>query len=194
MKCKHVVQTIDQLLDEGAVDNESQLKEHLDHCADCSNYYRFWLAQKGMQVEKAPAGTAERIMERIRLDEVRPIRASGMNVVFQYIAPAAIAISILALAAVKYYTLQATVPVTFRISYDNARTIALAGDFNNWESDKTYLVKKGDEWEITVRLKPNRYQYLFVIDGKKYIPDPDARIYADDGFGQKNSIIDITKA
>lgn len=193
MNCKKVRQIIGQMLDNGTAENESLARGHMKTCKKCADYYNFWLSQKNPAPAKAPAGIRERIMERALAGEMKPARVFNVNPFFGYIVPSAVIASLLMFVSVKIYTARATVPVTFKISYGDARTIALAGDFNDWKSDKIFLVKKGDEWEATVRLKPSRYQYIFVIDGEKFVPDPEAQMYADDGFGQKNSVIDITK-
>jgi diguanylate cyclase (GGDEF)-like protein len=69
--------------------------------------------------------------------------------------------------------------------------VACVGDFNKWQ--KKYGVMNYNEekkkWCTTVMLKPGRYRYKFLIDGSKWIPDPGAKEFAEDGFGGKCSVI-----
>lgn len=73
-----------------------------------------------------------------------------------------------------------------------ARSVSVAGDFNSWMPDRTPLreTEKG-VWTATLHVKPGRYHYMFVIDGEKWVPDPLAGEYSLDGFGSKNSVLDV---
>jgi len=57
-----------------------------------------------------------------------------------------------------------TTPVRFALAAPAARGVALVGDFNDWDRDATPLepVGAGDEWAVTVRLRPGRHAYAFV--------------------------------
>jgi len=46
-------------------------------------------------------------------------------------------------------------------------------------------------WTGTLKLEPGRYEYMFVLDGEKWFPDPNALRYVKDGFGNKNAILEI---
>ncbi len=78
----------------------------------------------------------------------------------------------------------------FSLHAPEAASVAVAGSFNGWDPQKNMLSgpdKHGD-WSITLRLAPGRYEYLFVISGKEWLPDP-AVPPVDDGFGGKNSVV-----
>ncbi|MBI5672411.1 MAG: glycoside hydrolase family 13, partial [Nitrospirae bacterium] len=49
----------------------------------------------------------------------------------------------------------------------------------------------GGVWTATIPLKPGRYQYMFVIDGKQWIADPLAPEETTDGFGAQNAVLDV---
>ena len=72
-----------------------------------------------------------------------------------------------------------------------ATSVAIVGDFNGWDPRRTPLVRASREglWGARLRLPPGVYQYSFVIDGSIWEADPQARRYAEDGFGGKNSVI-----
>jgi len=73
-----------------------------------------------------------------------------------------------------------------------ARSVSVAGDFNGWNPAQTKLERsEGGMWTATIALKPGRYQYMFVIDGKQWIADPLAEEGAGDGFGAQNAVLDV---
>jgi hypothetical protein len=74
----------------------------------------------------------------------------------------------------------------------NARSVSVAGDFNGWNPGQTKLERsEGGMWTATIALKPGRYQYMFVIDGKQWIADPLAEEGTGDGFGAQNAVLDV---
>jgi Carbohydrate-binding module 48 (Isoamylase N-terminal domain) len=74
-----------------------------------------------------------------------------------------------------------------------ARSVSVAGDFNGWNPGQTKLERsEGGMWTVTIALKPGRYQYMFVIDGKQWIADPFATDDAGDGFGSQNAVLDVS--
>ncbi len=85
------------------------------------------------------------------------------------------------------------VEVTFNISGIEAQTIAVAGDFNGWNTSANQLEDpEGDGiWTGKMHLKPGRYEYMLVIDNSKWVTDPNTKVYADDGFGSKNAVLFI---
>lgn len=81
--------------------------------------------------------------------------------------------------------------VRFSVYSTEAKEVAIAGSFNNW-SKSVDLLSLTDEkglWEITIPLSPGRYEYKFVVDGEKWIPDPGNLKTVDDGFGGINSVV-----
>jgi hypothetical protein len=85
----------------------------------------------------------------------------------------------------------ATILVRFELAAPDARRVALAGSFNDW-SDSTIVFSRApgrDVWTVTVALPPGRHQYLFVVDGERWIPDPAAHAQIEDEFGQRNSLL-----
>ena len=73
-----------------------------------------------------------------------------------------------------------------------ARTVGVAGDFNEWNPLQTPLEPTpGGAWTVTLPLEPGRYEYMFVIDGTEWIADPFAVEQQDDGFGLRNAVLDV---
>jgi len=86
----------------------------------------------------------------------------------------------------------AKVFVRFMLLQPGARSVSVAGDFNGWDPVQTKLEQsEGGVWTAMIALKPGRYQYMFVIDGKQWIPDPLAIDGAGDGFGAQNAVLDV---
>lgn len=74
-----------------------------------------------------------------------------------------------------------------------AQSVSVAGDFNGWNPGQTKLERsEGGVWTATIPLKPGRYQYMFVIDGKQWIADPLAGEASGDGFGSENAVLDVS--
>jgi len=86
---------------------------------------------------------------------------------------------------------QTTILVRFELRAPDAHRVTLAGSFNEWSPDGVELARNAATglWTATVPLKPGEHEYLFIIDGSQWIPDPNAHAQVDDGFGQANSVI-----
>jgi CubicO group peptidase (beta-lactamase class C family) len=54
----------------------------------------------------------------------------------------------------------------------DARTVFVAGDFNNWEPWTTRLARRGGRWVARVPLAPGTYGYKFVVDDTTWVRDP----------------------
>ncbi len=74
-----------------------------------------------------------------------------------------------------------------------ARRVAIVGDFNNWSTAADPMYDRGEKgaWSITLPLQPGRYEYKFLIDGEKWIPDPGNPKRIKDGFGGHNSVVEV---
>jgi len=87
----------------------------------------------------------------------------------------------------------AEIQFSLRIGDSKVHTVAIAGDFNGWNPQANILKDpEGDGiWTGTLKLEPGRYEYMFVLDGEKWFPDPNALRYVKDGFGNRNAILEI---
>lgn len=81
-------------------------------------------------------------------------------------------------------------PVKFSYAADPAVTsVAVVGGFNNWDRAKNPLTRGADGgWTVTASIEPGVYPYLFVEDGKRWVPDPKAPKQPD-GNGNVNSLL-----
>jgi hypothetical protein len=67
-----------------------------------------------------------------------------------------------------------------------ARQVMLAGDFTGWQPAHALTRSGTGVWTVVVPLDPGVHSYQFVVDGERWIPDPNAPA-VDDGFGGMNS-------
>jgi 1,4-alpha-glucan branching enzyme len=81
--------------------------------------------------------------------------------------------------------------VMFSIYEPKADRVHVVGDFNNWSTTADPLYnREGDGlWAITIPLSAGRYEYKFLIDSEKWVPDPGNPEWVDDGFDGKNSVL-----
>ena len=57
--------------------------------------------------------------------------------------------------------------VTFRLNAPEAHTVALCGDFNDWEPDALPMrPQENGDWTRAKMLPAGVYQYRFVVDGE----------------------------
>ncbi|HEY8188454.1 MAG TPA: alpha/beta fold hydrolase [Pyrinomonadaceae bacterium] len=83
--------------------------------------------------------------------------------------------------------------ITFRLNdHPNAKSVALAGTFNSWNTQSTPMTRKGDDWSVSINLAPGTYRYKFVVDQVRWTVDPENLQTEDDGEGHINSVIVVT--
>ncbi|QJW88541.1 glycoside hydrolase [Spirosoma taeanense] len=85
--------------------------------------------------------------------------------------------------------------VTFELPADavnGAKTVALAGEFNNWDATAQVLKKQKDgSYKTTVELPVgNEYQYRYILDGATWVNDSAADKYVASGVSDaQNSVV-----
>ena len=75
-----------------------------------------------------------------------------------------------------------------------AKSLFIAGDFNNWDKEVNQLKKQKDgSYATTIDLaKDSEYQYRFVVDGERWENDYTADKYVPNNIGNEdNSVIVI---
>lgn len=84
--------------------------------------------------------------------------------------------------------------IIFYYHDDNAESVHLAGDFNNWSSSENQFFKNGDGlWHAEIKNLPsNKYRYKFVVNSAIWKEDTSNGMKEEDGFGGFNSILQIT--
>jgi hypothetical protein len=83
-----------------------------------------------------------------------------------------------------------SIAVRFVLYAPEARAVAVAGTFNQWDASAAPLVRSDPAgvWTATLVLPAGEHQYAFVVDGRRFVADPAAPA-VDDGFGRKNSLL-----
>ncbi|PRY42986.1 AMP-activated protein kinase-like protein [Spirosoma oryzae] len=85
--------------------------------------------------------------------------------------------------------------VTFELpaeAVNGAKTVAVAGEFNNWDVAAQALKKQKDgSYKTTVELPVGgEYQYRYILDGTKWENDWAADKYVASGVsGEENSVV-----
>ncbi len=121
------------------------------------------------------------------------------------VTPATVALVLaagIAVAAALRYRVAAPPAVASRVQGDLVKTrfvflapgassVAVTGDFVGWTPKGVPLQRDPSGrgiWVGVLRLEPGVHQYEFVIDGRRWRPDPNAP-EVDNGFGEKNSVL-----
>ncbi len=214
MNCNKIIKLLNPYIDQ-TLDAESTqtVEEHLKSCPTCREEYlklkQVVSTLNSISPQPVPADFTQNIMAKISQKEIQ-IQSSWLEhlkrqlsfprLSFRLAGTAAAA----ALAVFFTFTFIFNTPVTspicsaevqfsLRINDSKTHIVAIAGDFNNWDPQANILEdSEGDGiWTGTLKLEPGRYEYMFVMDGEKWFPDPNAIRYVKDGFGNKNAILEI---
>ena len=78
----------------------------------------------------------------------------------------------------------------FLLKAPDAKNVALAGDFTDWQPAFPLTRSEPGVWTVVVPLDPGIHSYSFVVDGERWVPDPMAPA-VDDGFGGRNSRVAV---
>lgn len=78
--------------------------------------------------------------------------------------------------------------VTFFLrNHTQAKKVLLAGSFTVWQYKALSMLPVNNGWIITVKLKPGKYWYKFIVDGN-WQTDSDNTLCENDGQGNINSV------
>jgi hypothetical protein len=157
---------------------------------------------------KPPAGLLLSVMEAVKAERVSP----WLRVYRWATSPRSITFTPLRLAFVTALSLllvfsalllheredrnialdEELIPVEFALDMPDAHSVHVAGSFNNWVPQPCELHNGNgsSRWMLTLPLKPGRYEYAFIVDGK-HTPHPHAQLYQDDGFGNQNTVLTL---
>jgi len=217
MNCKKIKKLLNPYIDK-TLDTAiaQQVGGHLKSCSVCREEHlklkKIVSALNSISTQPAPAAPpdfTENLMAKISQKEIQ-IRSSWMDrlkkqvsipqLSFRLVGSAAAAALVVFFAFTFIFNTpdtslicSAEVQFSLRIGDNKAHTVAIAGDFNGWNPQANTLEDpEGDDiWTATLNLEPGRYEYMFVLDGEKWFPDPNALRYVKDGFGNKNAILEI---
>ncbi|WP_400079045.1 hypothetical protein [Winogradskyella sp. R77965] len=95
----------------------------------------------------------------------------------------------------KFYSAFATEygNVSFKLKgHKDAKKVILSGTFNRWDETGFVMKPTEDGWRVTLQLRPDIYQYKFIVDGN-WIEDPQNPSKAENEYDGYNSVIDVQK-
>ena len=72
-----------------------------------------------------------------------------------------------------------------------AASVALVGDFNDWDPARSPMQTAHGIWATALRLAPGRYRYAFLVNGVEWRADPGAPVAKDDEFGTPSSVVTV---
>jgi hypothetical protein len=82
--------------------------------------------------------------------------------------------------------------VQFVLEAPSATSVAVAGDFSDWEPAFALQDPDGDGvWSARVPVRPGVHAYMFLVDETSWQTDPNAGRYQDDGFGNRNAVLAV---
>jgi 1,4-alpha-glucan branching enzyme len=88
-------------------------------------------------------------------------------------------------------TVPDAVPVRFELIHPTAKSVCVAGTFNNWQPEaKSLHPSDGGKWWKETTMKPGTYEYCFIVDGQ-WVPDPQAKETIPNPFGGRNSVLKV---
>ena len=77
----------------------------------------------------------------------------------------------------------------FFVSAPHAKSVGIAGSFNNWNPNSLKLTRDSQgNWKGSIRLKPGRYEYRVFADGQ-WMDDAGAKESVPNSFGTRNTIL-----
>ena len=84
--------------------------------------------------------------------------------------------------------------VTFRVPADvHAETAHVCGEFNEWDRTGHPMKRRKDgSFSVTLSLKPTHsYRFRYVVDGDRWMNEPDADGYVRNPFGSRDSVLEV---
>lgn len=84
-----------------------------------------------------------------------------------------------------------TEALQFVLVAPQAASVALVGDFNDWDPARSPMQTAQGVWATAIRLAPGRYRYAFLVNGVEWRADPSAPAAKDDEFGTPSSVVTV---
>ena len=82
-------------------------------------------------------------------------------------------------------------PVHSEFAHPTARTVCIAGTFNDWQPETKHMHSVGGgRWLKETVLAPGTYEYRLVVDGE-WMADPRAQESVLNPFGGRNSLLKV---
>jgi hypothetical protein len=84
----------------------------------------------------------------------------------------------------------------FVAPFPGASSVHVVGSFNDWRTGTIPLhdPDRDGVWRVAVVLPAGDYEYMFVVDGERWVPDHLADRTVEDDFGRENSVVIVRPA
>lgn len=210
MRCDEAKELLDYYVD-GLLSGveKKELASHVEGCVCCKREYielkEMSDSLKSVSMVSVPADFTYQVIDRVNkysrnkmsewFDFIFTPRVVRWNVAAVFSLVLLVGVSIYLFPKNRFGNGE-VINVKFQLElpedHKGINTISLAGDFNGWDTKNMMLTPSdNNKWTLDVPLKKGRYQYMFVIDGKEWMPDPGAKKLINDGFGGKNSLLEL---
>jgi hypothetical protein len=86
------------------------------------------------------------------------------------------------------------VTVRLELAAPGAGSVSVVGDWNGWNPERGLMRDPDGDgvWEIRLRLPRGlEARYQFLVDGERWLADPQAPLQVEDGFGGTSSVLQI---
>jgi hypothetical protein len=172
------------------------VRQHMDGCAGCRGRHaalRLLEEGTGLHVDP-PSGLADTLAARYsRAPGMRQRRRLAARAVPVAVA-AALALAVILPMVGRWDGGRSVrgdiVRVHLVLDAPSAREVDVVGDWNDWVPKAQPMTRRDGTWEIVLELQRGRcYEYQFLIDGDRWVPDPRGLAKVDDGFGGMNSLL-----
>lgn len=196
IECRDVELLLQEYLDGYLLSSQREaLEEHIRSCSSCRDLLGS-LRRLDAQVEEipevaVPGGLGDSFVRSLPVYREHPWRK--MAVYPGLMAAAALLLAALFLPGTP---LRPGAPDTYKVveivfSAPGSSSVAVVGDFNDWDSSRDVMVRQDSAgvWKARLELPPGIYEYGFVIDGREWLSDPKAEQYLADGFGGRNALL-----
>jgi len=150
---------------------------------------------------KAPEGFTERVMDSLPEWSKPTLRARAAGfwpAHGRWIAPAlagaaAMLLVVFGLGRLDRPAEAGRVTFHFELHAPGADRVELLGTFNEWKSGDIVLngPDASGHWTAEVALPEGRHEYIFLVDGERWLADPNAATHRPDGFGRVNTVIKV---
>ncbi|MFH1319442.1 MAG: glycogen-binding domain-containing protein [Bacteroidota bacterium] len=199
MNCLDALNKIDEIADNFSgnkfnqeINNTPELLSHLSECSSCKNYYIFLGNLSGIKAEEAEPNTEFVLKVMDRISEKRSMVPILSFLKLKVILTGLILFLFMLFYGPKIISIKNGKMriAEFSLYYPDAKTVALAGNFNDWEKESLFLKSKKGLWKLKIKLPRGKYEYVYIIDGKKIMPDS-TKENIPDGFGGVNSLLEV---
>jgi hypothetical protein len=172
------------------------IREHGENCPRCDRRFKaaLLLVQGSPLDRQPPPGLADRITARLGTRNTARPKLQPLWIGIPAAALLFVALGLGLLLLQQAGDRAEVIVVRFELQAPEARDVAVVGNWNHWDPEAQKLEDPDGDgiWEIEIPLnRGEEHQYQFLIDGQTWIPDPEASLQVEDGFGGINSVLQI---